>query len=260
MAMSLFPLAFHLKMCTIVQTFGQNKEKHMGLIASSNGSGGDFEVVPTGTHRAICYKLADAGTREEKFKDEDAKKRHTIFIFFELPDLRTAKDKPFSIFKQYTLSLNENSALHKDLKSWRGKSFSEAELRSFDMANILGVNCDIEVEHTAGGRAKIVSIFKPDGGAKKVVTENDQILFDLEIYCKEFSGESCAESKLACDVFADLPAFLCEMIEGSYELAAAYAKGRKAELVESKGGLAAMSSVKKAPVVVDDFLNDDIPF
>jgi hypothetical protein len=40
----------------------------MGLIASSNGSGGDFEVVPTGTHRAICYKLADAGTREEKFK------------------------------------------------------------------------------------------------------------------------------------------------------------------------------------------------
>ena len=86
----------------------------MGLIASSSG-GGEFEVVPIGTHRAICYKLADAGTREEKFKDEDAKKRHTIFIFFELPDLRTSKDQPFSIFKQYTLSLNENSALHKDL-------------------------------------------------------------------------------------------------------------------------------------------------
>ena len=85
----------------------------MGLIASSSG-GGDFEVVPIGTHRAICYKLADAGTRDEKFKDEDAKKRHTIFIFFELPDLRTSKDQPFSIFKQYTLSLNENSALHSD--------------------------------------------------------------------------------------------------------------------------------------------------
>jgi hypothetical protein len=125
-----------------------------------------------------------------------------------------AKDQPFSIFKQYTLSLNENSALHKDLKSWRGKSFTEAELKSFDMANILGVNCDIEVEHTAGGRAKIVSIFKPDGGAKKVATVNDQVMFDLEDYCKEFSGESCDESKAACDIFADLPAFLCEMIEG----------------------------------------------
>ena len=49
-------------------------------ITASSGGGGDFEVVPIGTHRAICYKLADAGTREEKFKDEDAKKRHTIFM------------------------------------------------------------------------------------------------------------------------------------------------------------------------------------
>ena len=230
----------------------------MGLIASSSG-GGDFEVVPVGTHRAVCYKLADAGTRDEKYKDEDAKKRRSIFVFFELPDLRTQKDQPFSIFKQYTLSLNENSALHKDLKSWRGKSFTEAELKSFDMANILGVNCDLEVTHTDGGRAKIVSIFKPDGGAKKVATVNDQVIFDLEDYCKEFSGESCDESKNSCDIFADLPAFLCEMIEGSYELAAAYSKGRKAEAGESKGGLAAMSAAKKT-VTVEDFEDDDIPF
>ena len=100
-------------------------------ITASSGGGGDFEVVPIGTHRAICYKLVDAGTREEKFKDEEPKKRHTIFLFFELPDLRTAKDQPFSIFKQYTLSLNENSALHKDLKSWRGRSFTEDELKVF---------------------------------------------------------------------------------------------------------------------------------
>jgi hypothetical protein len=37
----------------------------MGITASSSG-GGEFEVVPIGTHRAICYKLADAGTRDEK--------------------------------------------------------------------------------------------------------------------------------------------------------------------------------------------------
>ena len=84
-------------------------------------------------------------------------------------------------------------------------------------------------------------------------------MFDLEDYCKEFSGESCDESKAACDIFADLPAFLCEMIEGSYELAAAYSKGRKAESSESKGGLAAMSSAKKT-VTVEDFEDDDIPF
>ena len=97
----------------------------------------------------------------------------------------------------------------------------------------------------AGGRAKIVSIFKPDGGAKKVATVNDQVMFDLEDYCKEFSGDSCDESKAACDIFADLPAFLCEMIDGSFEIAAAYSKGRKAEAGESKGGLAAMSQQRR---------------
>mgnify|MGYP000061752754 FL=1 len=157
------------------------------------------------------------------------------------------------------MSLNENSALHKDLKSWRGKSFTEAELKSFDMANILGVNCDLEVEHTAGGRAKITSIFKPDGGAKKGATVNDQVMFDLEDYCKEFSNDSCEESKAACDIFADLPAFLSEMIDGSFEIAAAYSKGRKAEAGESKGGLAAMAKDRKT-VPVADFEDDDIPF
>jgi hypothetical protein len=70
------------------------------------------------------------------------------------------------------------------------------------------------------------------------------------------------KSKLACDVFADLPTFLCEMIDGSFEIAAAYAKGRKAESAEAKGGLAAMSSAKATAktVVPDDDFNDDIPF
>ena len=52
------------------------------------------------------------------------------------------------------------------------------------------------------------------------------------------------------------------MIDGSFEIAAAYAKGRKAESAEAKGGLAAMSSAKATAktVVPDDDFNDDIPF
>ena len=62
---------------------------------------------------------------------------------------------------------------------------------------------------------------------RKVATVNDQVMFDLEDYCKEFSGESCDESKAACDIFADLPAFLCEMIDGSFEIAASLLEGSK---------------------------------
>jgi hypothetical protein len=228
----------------------------MGLTATSSGD--DFEVVPVGTHSAICYKLAEAGTREEQYQDDAPKKRKSVFMFWELPALRTKNDQPFSIFKQYTLSLNENAALHKDLKSWRGKSFTEDELKGFDLTNILGVTCDLEVGHTVNGKAKVVSIFKPDGGAKKVATVNDQVAFDLDEYCKEFSGQSCESSKAACDVFADLPVFLCDMIDASFEMAAAHAKGSKADggLVK---GLAAISSTPQ-PVAEDQFVDDDIPF
>ena len=233
----------------------------MALIAKESG-GTEFEAVPIGTHRAICYKLADAGTREEKFKEEEPKKRHTVFIFWELPDLRTSKDQPFSIFKQYTMSLNENSALHKDLKSWRGKSFSEEELKAFDLTNILGVSCVLEVEHTSGGKAKVASVFKPDGGAKKLPTANDPVVFDLEDYCKEFSDESNDASKEMCDVFADLPNFLCDIIDQSYEIAAAHAKSRKAEAPK---GLAAMAKMQQEAQPAKDqpaeeFHDDEIPF
>jgi len=233
----------------------------MALIAKESG-GKEFEPVPVGTHRAICYKLVDAGTREEKFKEEEPKKRHTVFIFWELPDLRTSKDQPFSIFREYTMSLNENSALHKDLKSWRGKSFSEEEMKAFDLTNILGVSCDLEVEHTIGGRAKVTSVFKPDGGAKKSPTANDPVVFDLEDYCKEFSDESNDASKEMCDVFADLPNFLCDKIDQSYEIAAAHAKSRKAEAPK---GLAAMAKMQQEAQPAKDqpaaeFHDDEIPF
>lgn len=47
------------------------------------------------------------------------------------------------------------------------------------------------------------------------------------------------------------------MIEGSYEMAAAHSKGRKAEAPK---GLAAMAKMPKAVEVPDGDFDDDIPF
>ena len=231
----------------------------MALTASS--SEGTYEIVPEGTHRAVCYKLVDTGTREEQYKEEDPKKRHSIFIYWELCDLPMEDGRPFSINKQYTLSLNENSNLHKDLKAWRGKSFTAQELKGFDLTNIFGVSCDVEVTHNANGRAVVTSIFKPDGGAKKSTTKNEQEVFDLEEYVKEFSGESCAASKRMCDVFEGLPPFIHDMIQSSFEYKAAERKGLAKETAtpaDPNAGLAGVA--KKKEQFVDDFIDDDIPF
>lgn len=230
----------------------------MALTASS--SEGTYEVVPEGTHRAVCYKIVDTGTREEQYKEEDPKKRHSIFIYWELTELPMDDGRPFSINKQYTLSLNENSNLHKDLKTWRGKSFTAEELKGFDLTNILGVSCDIEVTHNANGRAVVTSIFKPDGGAKKSTTKNDQEVFDLDEYVKEFSGESCEASKRMCDVYEGLPPFMHDMITASFECKAAERKGLATQTAPVTDPNAGLAGVAKKKEVVDDFIDDDIPF
>ena len=153
-----------------------------------------------------------------------------------------------------------NSELHKDLKTWRGKSFTAEELKGFDLTNILGVSCDVEVTHNANGRAVVTSIFKPDGGAKKSTTKNEQEVFDLEDYVKEFSGDSCEASKRMCDVFEGLPPFMHDMITGSFEYKAAERKGLAKETATPINPDAGLAGVAKKKAVVEEDFEDDIPF
>jgi|TARA_R110002126_G_scaffold29045_3_gene96445 hypothetical protein len=235
----------------------------MGIIATDAG-GSDFEQVPTGTHNAICYKLVDAGTSLNEYQGEISKK-HNVFIFWELPELRMADDRPMSINCQYTLSLNKLSKLRQHLQAWRNKSFTEEELNSFDLTKILGTTCKVDVGLTSGGNAKVQGVFCADGGAKKVATVNDQVVFDLEDYCDEFSGKSGKASKTACDIFEGLPRFMqwqiggCEdpgkdKVEPCFELQAAMKKGVPEPEIEPQ------KKAKKTEPVGEEFVDDDIPF
>ena len=227
----------------------------MAILAADTG-GGDYQPVPQGTHDAVCYKIVDAGTSMNEYQGE-VKKQHSVFIFWELPSCRTEDDRPMSIFHKYTLSLHERSALRAHLQNWRNKPFTEEELKGFDITKILGVSCKISVGLTSGGREKVTGVFCADGGAKKTATENEQVIFDVDDYCKEFSGESCKASKKACDIFEGLPSFMqwqiagCdepgkEQIPPCFEMQAALAKGGE--------------EPKKEEVVVEDDFEDDIPF
>jgi hypothetical protein len=53
--------------------------------------------------------------------------------------------RPFAIFKNYTLSWSEKANLRLDLQSWRGKPFTSEEMRRFDLKNILGAWCMLNV-------------------------------------------------------------------------------------------------------------------
>ena len=236
----------------------------MSLTVSSGG--GDYESLPVGRYKAACYKIVDMGTRMESFQGQAPKKRSTVYIYWEVthqlqPEeewgaIQMADGRPFSIGKKYTASLNENSTLHRDLKSWRGKPFSSEELAGFDIKNVLGVTCELEVidykTQDGSERTKVEGVYKPDGGAKRVETTNEQVIFDIDVYCQEFTGQSSAESKAMCDVLEDCAPWMKEEIDASLEVAAARDKGGSNSAPNQGGGL---SDFKK-----DDDPDEDIPF
>ena len=127
----------------------------MGFVAADNGT--DFKKVPSGVHMARCYSLIDLGTQLVRSQHGD-KELHKIRIAWELfgedehgePLLveRDGQVAPMTISKSYTLSLNENANLRKDLESWRGRPFTEEETKGFDIAKLLNVYCMINVTHS----------------------------------------------------------------------------------------------------------------
>jgi len=113
--------------------------------------GGSFDPVPEGMHHAVCYGVYDLGTQYSEKFDSHA---HKMLIQWEIPGERIDVERdgvkmnlPRAISKIYTVSLNEKANLRKDLQAWRGKAFTETELKGFDLKNILGKNCMLQVIH-----------------------------------------------------------------------------------------------------------------
>jgi hypothetical protein len=74
------------------------------------------------------------------------KKQHKINIVWQLSEVRD-DNKPYEVRKRYTLSLHEKAGLRKDLESWRGRPFTQAELEGFDVETVLSAPCMINVIH-----------------------------------------------------------------------------------------------------------------
>jgi hypothetical protein len=227
----------------------------MGIFANEGSGSTEFEQLPPGSWNATCYKIVDLGTSMVEYKG-DVNKRHEMSLFFEVREKLTTDGKPMSIFKIYTLSLHEKSALRQHLQQWRNKPFTHEELLSFDLQNVLGRSCKIEVEKNANGNSKIVGIYSAEGGSKKVPTVNECVMFDLEEYCKEWTGPT-DKSKAMCDVFEGLPRFMQFKIAGDegsatppcWEVEAAQKRGlnKPKEQAPSQGP-------------IKEFFDDDIPF
>ena len=162
------------------------------IVTGSNSEKKQFQIAPAGTHLARLYRIIDLGTQMREYEGKVNMLRKAKF-FWELhgedangKPLLTTEGKPLIQSKEYTMSLGEKANLRRDLEAWRGKAFTEDELRGFNVSAVLGQFCMINISHRLKGDityadlkgvSSVPSIYKKAGLPEGV---NSTLLFSLD--------------------------------------------------------------------------------
>lgn len=153
----------------------------------------DFELPPIGVCVARCYQTIDLGTQTFVVKGE-SKSVHQVVIGWELAELMP-DGRPFSATQKYTASLHEKANMRKMLEGWRGRAFTEVELRKFDLEEVLGKLCMVNVIHVTSAsnrtHAHVASVMPIPRGMASPKPVNELLKFSFDDFkLKEFEALS----------------------------------------------------------------------
>jgi hypothetical protein len=157
-------------------------------IQASANSSREFEIAPAGNHVAICYAMVDLGHQKTMYRNRDTgveeeKLQHKAYIGWELCNEPMADGRPFMVSRQLTMSLHEKATMRAILESWRGRPFTDDELTGFDLKNILGKPCMVNVVHNTAKNGKtyanIASVAAIPKGMPVPEQTNSTLLFEF---------------------------------------------------------------------------------
>jgi hypothetical protein len=137
----------------------------MGTVVQDNG--GDFEPVPAGMHRAICVNVFDVGFQPGY---QGNPPQHKVVVLWEIEPLNS-QGKHFGVTRIYTASIGEKSNLGNDLTTWRGRPFTSDEQKGFDLDNIMGKPCQLNLVQN-GDKVKIAGVMPATMVADQVTRKN----------------------------------------------------------------------------------------
>jgi len=180
-------------------------------ITATNKGGSSYEPIPAGTYPARCYSMIHIGTIEENILGQ-TKKLNKVRITWELPtETKVFKEEngeqPYSISKEFTLSMNEKSNLRKFLEGWRGVSFTEKEAEAFDVTVLIGKPCLLSVIHKSSKNGNTYAEISSVSTLPKGMSCPKQINSSFEFNYNPFS----------LDKFETLPDFLKDKMKQSEE-------------------------------------------
>lgn len=130
----------------------------MEFIVKAN-EGTAIEPLAEGLYTGVCTRLIDLGWQ---YSEKYDKKQHKMMLGWDIAGekltLSTGEKVNRIMWKEYSMSLGEKSTLRKDLQSWRGKAFTIQELAGFNLCQILGVPCQMQIIHTERNGSKYANI------------------------------------------------------------------------------------------------------
>lgn len=206
------------------------------------GDVGNFTLAPAGNHAAICVSVVVIGTVPTKYKGHD-KMQKVVRLGFELPlkkhVFNEAKgEEPFVVYKEYTLSMGDNSNLKKMIDSWRGEKLTKEEAKKFNIVKLLGCECmcNVVVKTSESGKQynDVATVTPVPDGLDVPEQTNKNTLFNFN-----------APFKL--EAFNSLPEFIQNKIKSSDEYKAL--GGEAPATSQSTGNATAATSIGKKKVL-----------
>jgi len=204
------------------------------MIISDNSK--EFKIAPAGLHMARLYSVIDLGHQATEWAGE-TKIMHKVVLTWELhgnddsdQPLQTDDKKPLIVSKRYTVSLGDQARLRQDLEAWSNKKMTAEDRKNFDLKNLLGKFCMVNITHSEDGKYANISGISPLPSALRNA-QPEGVNPTLHFWLAEFDQAK----------YDALPKYYKEKIAESSEW-----RGQKAREAEK-------------PTLVDDDLSD-IPF
>jgi hypothetical protein len=171
-----------------------------------------FEMLPAGTHLAVCNRVIDLGAQETAFGS-----KHQIMLGWETAEEKMTDGRPFAISRRYVLSTDRRSNFRADLEGMLGRPLASEDFGKFDLSTLLGLAVLLQVKHEIRETrtfANVTSVMAPPKGTPARLSANGAICFSFEPFDK--------------NAFEALPTWTQDVIRRSpeYQAATRAASGR----------------------------------
>lgn len=101
-----------------------------------------LEPCPEGKTPMVCVDIFRTDPEEATYDGVTKLYEKVMFVFQAFPEdgSRDSNGKPFQVERKFTWSLDPQSKLRPFLEHWRGRDFTQEELKRFDLLKCKGVS------------------------------------------------------------------------------------------------------------------------